>query len=97
MFLEESSKVLADERPDIEKGDHNGEHTEEAEGHLQRVRVVAMSSRAHSGGTTEGLAFGGTPVDPRPTICDYSILKSLEKFRATKKEEIRLFYCHQSG
>ena len=79
MLLKQSSKVLANERPDIEKGDHNGEHTEKAEGHLQRVRVVAVSSRAHSGGTTGGPALRGTPVDPRPVISNYLILKSSEK------------------
>lgn len=38
MFFKESSKVLADERPDVEKGDHDGEHAEEAEGHFHRFR-----------------------------------------------------------
>lgn len=36
MLLKESSKVLANERPDIEKGDHDGEHTEKAKGHFHR-------------------------------------------------------------
>ena len=33
MFLKQSSEVLADECPDIEKGDHNGEHSEKTKGH----------------------------------------------------------------
>lgn len=82
MFFKESSKVLADERPDVEKGDHDGEHAEEAEGHLQRVRGVAVSGRAHSGRATEGLALSGAfpPVDLRPTVSNL-ILKSLEKLK----------------
>jgi hypothetical protein len=40
MFLKQSSEVLADECPDIEKGDHNGEHSEKTKGHLQREEWV---------------------------------------------------------
>lgn len=35
VLLQQSGKVLANERPDVEKGDHDGEHAEEAEGHLR--------------------------------------------------------------
>lgn len=34
MLLKQSSKVLANECPNIEKGDHNGEHTEKTKGHF---------------------------------------------------------------
>lgn len=37
MFLKQSSEVLADECPDIEKGDHNGEHSEKTKGHFHRL------------------------------------------------------------
>lgn len=83
MLLKQSSEVLANERPNIEKGDHNGEHAEKAEGHLQRGRAVAVSSGARQGRTAEGLAASGSlpPVDPRPVISNL-ILKSSGKFRA---------------
>ena len=38
MFLKQSREVLADECPNIEKGDHNGEHTEKTKGHLPREK-----------------------------------------------------------
>ena len=48
--------------------------------------MVAVSARAHSSRTTEGLALSGAfpPVDLRSIISNL-ILKSLEKFRARKK------------
>lgn len=97
MLLKKSSEVLANERPDIEKGDHNGEHTEKAEGHLQRGRVVAVSSRAHPVGPQKAWPLRGTPVEPRPIITQLRDFKDLGKIQSKKKEEIRLFYGHQRG
>lgn len=37
MLLKQSSKVLANECANIEKGDHNGEHTEKTKGHFHRL------------------------------------------------------------
>lgn len=38
VLLKQSREVLADERPDVEKGDHDGEDAEQAEGHFHRLR-----------------------------------------------------------
>lgn len=88
MLLKQRSKVLANQRPDIEKGDHNGEHTEKAEGHLQRVKVVAVSVRAHSSRTTEGLALSGAfpPVDLRSMQLDFKVLGKVQSKKKNHKK-----------
>lgn len=97
MLLKQSGEVLANEGPDIEKGDHNGEHTEKAEGHLRRGRAVAVSSRAHSG-TAEGLAPQGHSCGTQTHNTQLLDFKDLGKIQSKKKEEeIRLFYGHQRG
>lgn len=84
MLLKQSSKILANKRPNIKKGDHNGEHAEKTKGHLQ-VKGVTVSSLAHLGRTHKAWPSQGQFLlwTPNPIISTL-ILKSLENFRERK-------------